>query len=46
MEQRANSNILLRVPKGGREKAPDWLHTVALLGRKRRKNKQASGRMV
>ena len=45
-EQRRNTYVLLSVLQGGREKAPDRLHTVALLGRKRRKKKQESGRMV
>ena len=45
-ELRANTNVLLSVLQDGREKAPDRLHTVALLGRKRRKKKQESGRMV
>ena len=45
-EQNANTGVLHSVLQDGREKAPHRLHTVALLGRKRRKKKQESGRMV
>ena len=45
-EQRANTGFLHSVLQDAREKAPDRLHTVALLGRKRKKKKQESGRMV
>ena len=45
-EQRANTYVLLSVLQGDREKAPDRLHTVALLSRKRRKKKQKSSRRV
>ena len=40
------SNVLLRVLQDGQEKAPDKLHTVALLSRKRRKKNQKSVIMV
>ena len=46
MEQMPNIGVLLSVLQDGRVKARDRLHTVALLGRKRRKKKQESGRMV
>ena len=45
-EQRANTCVLPTVLQDSREKAPDRLHTVAILGRKRRKKKQETGRMV
>ena len=45
-EQRANTNVLISVLQSGREKAPDRLHKVALLIRKRRKKKQKSSRRV
>ena len=45
-ELRVNTGVLHSVLQDAREKAPDRLHTVALLGRKRRKKKQESGRMV
>ena len=45
-EQRANTGVLHSVLQDGWEKAPDRLHTVALLVWKRRKKKQESGRMV
>ena len=41
-----NTHVLLSVLEDGREKAPDCLHTVALLSRKRRKKKLKSSRMV
>ena len=45
-EQRANTCALQSVLQDGRENAPDRLHTVAILVRKRRKKKQETGRMV
>ena len=45
-EQRANTNVLLSVLQDGLQKAPDRLHTVALLIIKRRKKKQKSLRIV
>ena len=45
-EQRANTYVLLSVQQDGWEKAPENLHTVALLCRKRRNKKQECGRMV
>ena len=44
--QRPNTNVLLSVLQEGRSKGVDRRKTVALLGRKRRKEKQESGRMV
>ena len=45
-EQRANSNVLLRVQEDVWEKAADRLHSVALLSVKRRKKKQETGRRL